>query len=46
LRPRNIRRAAGAHVVRWDATAMSSGVYYAIFRSQNYVQTRKLVLLK
>ena len=48
----NQRRAAGTHTVRWDGTdeagnPVASGVYlYRLHVGNNFVQTRKMVLLK
>ncbi len=37
---------AGRHAVRWDASAVSSGVYFYRLQSTDFTQTRKLVLMK
>ena len=37
---------AGDHSVTWDASAMSTGTYFCRFQSGNFVDTKKLVLLK
>jgi N-acetylmuramoyl-L-alanine amidase len=39
-------RPTGAYTVRWDASALPSGVYFYQLRAGNAVQTRKLVLAK
>lgn len=36
----------GIKSVRWDASKVSSGVYFYRIQAGNYVQTRKMVLLK
>ncbi|MEO1021539.1 MAG: discoidin domain-containing protein [Bacteroidota bacterium] len=42
----NGRRTAGNHEVRWDASAVSSGVYMYQIRSGSEVITRKMLLIK
>lgn len=37
---------AGTHTVQWDATGQPSGVYFYRLRAVEYVETRKLVLLR
>jgi hypothetical protein len=37
---------AGRHAVTWEATTMASGVYFCRFQAGDYVQIRKLVMLK
>ncbi|MGB2868389.1 MAG: T9SS type A sorting domain-containing protein [Bacteroidota bacterium] len=37
---------AGVYSRRWDASELSSGIYYCRFQSQNVVKTLKLVLLR
>jgi len=37
---------AGNHNIKWDASNVSSGVYIYRFRAGDFVQTRKMVLLK
>ena len=37
---------AGYHQVTWDASNVSSGIYFYRLRAGNFVQTRKMVLLK
>jgi hypothetical protein len=36
----------GGHSVRWNASALASGIYFYQLRSGNYISTKKLVLLK
>jgi hypothetical protein len=42
----NERRDAGVHEVKFDASGLSSGVYFYRLRAERFVQTRKLVLLR
>ena len=37
---------AGFHIVRWNASSMSSGVYLYRLQTRDFVQTKKMVLLK
>lgn len=37
---------AGFHLVTWNATKMSSGIYFYRLQSGDFVQTRKILLLK
>ncbi len=37
---------AGTHTVQWDATGQPSGVYFYRLLTNDFVQTRKLVLLR
>ena len=37
---------AGKHTYRWNAAAMSSGVYFYRLQAETYSETKKLVLLK
>jgi hypothetical protein len=39
-------RAPGAYTERWDASSLSSGVYFYKLEAGNFTQTRKLLLLK
>jgi len=36
----------GAYTVVWDASGYSSGVYFYRLQSSDFVQTKKLVLLR
>jgi hypothetical protein len=42
----NEARQAGSHEVRWDASALSSGVYYCRLTAGDRVETRMMTLLK
>jgi len=37
---------AGTHIVNWEATGVSSGVYFYRLEAEEFTQTRKLVLLR
>jgi hypothetical protein len=37
---------AGNHVAEWDASRMSSGIYFYRLKAGDFVQTKKLILLK
>jgi len=40
------RKPAGYHQVQWNAGAFASGIYYYIIRTDDFVQARKMILLK
>jgi hypothetical protein len=42
----NERRDAGVQEVTFDASALSSGVYFYRMKAGSFVQTRQLLLLK
>ena len=42
----NERRDAGVHEVKFDASGFSSGVYFYRLRAGDFVETRKLVLVR
>jgi len=42
----NERRNAGYHEVRFDASGLSSGVYFYRLQAGTYVETRKLLLIR
>jgi hypothetical protein len=42
----NERKNAGVHEVKFDASRLSSGVYFYRMQARDFVQTRKLLLLK
>ena len=37
---------AGVYQIKWDASSLSSGVYFYQLRAGEFVQTRKMILLK
>ncbi len=37
---------AGAHKINWQAGGLTSGIYFYHLRTNNFVETRKLILLK
>ena len=37
---------AGSHIVTWDASRYSSGVYFYRISSENFTETKKMMLLK
>jgi PKD repeat protein len=37
---------AGAHELRFKASGMASGIYYYMLRTETFIQTRKMVLIK
>ncbi len=39
-------RPAGVYTIRWDASALPSGVYFYRLRAGDFIQTKKLVLTK
>ena len=39
-------RSAGKHVVEWDGSKLASGIYYYRLQADDFIETRKLVLLK
>jgi len=42
----NEDRPAGNYEVNFDASKLSSGVYYYQFRAGDFVETKKMILLK
>ena len=42
----NGQQAAGYHTVAWDASHVASGIYFYRLQAGDYIETRKLVLLK
>ncbi len=42
----NEKKAAGSYKVRFDASGLASGMYLCWLKAENFVQTRKLLLLK
>jgi len=39
-------KAAGKHFVKWDASNLASGIYFYRLQADNFVLTKKMVLLK
>ena len=39
-------KSSGKHIVIWDASRFSSGIYFYRMESENFSETRKLILLK
>jgi len=37
---------AGYHDIAWDASSFPSGIYFYVMKADDYVQTRKMLLLK
>src|SRR5574338_740968 len=42
----NVEKSAGNHEIGFNATKLSSGIYYYQLKAGDFVQTRKMVLLK
>jgi hypothetical protein len=42
----NETRPAGRYEIKWNASRFSSGVYFYRIQAGNFVQTKKLMLLK
>lgn len=42
----NDKKEAGSYVVNFDATGFTSGIYYYKLQADNFVQTRKMILLR
>jgi hypothetical protein len=42
----NEDKKAGRYIVDFDGTNLASGVYFFKFQVANFVQTRKMILLK
>ena len=42
----NERRDAGVHEAKFDASGLSSGIYFYRLQAGDFVQSRKLLLLK
>jgi len=40
------KQKAGYKIVRWDASSFSSGIYFCRLQAGEFVQTRKMILLK
>ncbi len=39
-------KTAGIHTVNFDASHLSSGIYFYQLQTNNYLQTKKMILLK
>ncbi len=39
-------KSAGSHTIQWNASDFSTGLYFARFEADDFVQTRKLLLVK
>jgi hypothetical protein len=42
----NEEMSAGEYSVKWDASAFPSGIYFAVLRSSNKTQIKKMLLLR
>ena len=42
----NRRQSAGRHKTEWDATGLTSGIYFYRLQAKGLIQTRKMLLLK
>jgi hypothetical protein len=42
----NEQLAPGTYEVDWDGTNYSSGIYFYQLKTENFLQTKKLILLK
>jgi hypothetical protein len=42
----NAERTAGSHRIQFDAKLLASGVYYYRMMTDNYSETKKLIILK
>ncbi|MCD6235095.1 MAG: T9SS type A sorting domain-containing protein, partial [Candidatus Marinimicrobia bacterium] len=42
----NQNTAAGYHTVSWNASRHSSGIYFARMQAGDFMQTKKMVLMK
>jgi len=40
------RKPAGSYTVKWNASDFASGIYFYRLQAGDFVQTRKMVLLK
>ena len=40
------KRQAGYHKVEWDASSYSSGIYFYRLQTGNFVQTKRMLLIK
>ena len=37
---------SGYHSIKWDASSLSSGLYFFQLKTDNYIETRKITYLK
>lgn len=42
----NQRKSAGKYTVNFDASALSSGVYFYTVKADNFIKTKKMLLIK
>ena len=42
----NTKQQAGRYEVKWDASNVASGVYLYQLRTKDYINTKKMILLK
>jgi hypothetical protein len=42
----NEQQQSGSYEVKWDASRVSSGIYFYQFKTKDYVDTKKMILLK
>ena len=42
----NEEKSMGSHTIRFDGTLLSSGIYFYILRSNDFIDTKKFILLK
>jgi len=42
----NRQQEAGSHTVRWDATAEPSGIYFYRLKAGDFLETKKMVVVK
>ena len=40
------RQEAGYKTIRWDAGSLSSGIYFCRIRAGDFMETRKMVLIR
>lgn len=42
----NEQQQPGSYTIKWDASNVSSGVYFYQLKSKDYINTKKMILLK
>jgi hypothetical protein len=42
----NEEKPAGEFEVEWNSTGLPSGIYFYSFKAGNFIQTKKMVLMK